>query len=553
MIKTFLLSGLTCLSLYAQSNLELKYHIDVNDEFKGALTFDSKESNAQVLYYNISERDKIPFYAAQKDFTLTGLQKEQTLGSLIVNEFRNTMKYDLSQLSTDQIEEAGVSQVDVPNSAIIYNKENLPTDVLEKRLIHTIESLILSIYTTTKVPKEPFYLYEPHKNMLMKVRFTNEGEESVEIDGKTCKTTVWLLGIENRDKKLIRLYANPYPVKIEASSKSWAFTIAGAGVSKEITVKKEDIAFSAFAKQIKKKYKNNRVEILGKKVIPHMFDARYETNFKVKQEISDEQIEEQVANYLKNERNRKTKTSETNAFVYALKEKTVIKAIEEALDTEEEATMYYKKGIQKYMAKDLVFAVAKEKKCDATPLRNEIMCGEKRDEKEEVDIEKEAEKTFEAEFAKKKAKFKIKEIKATEDGRAVVIKYEELVPLSDEMKVKYVNQAFKKEFENLSFMPTDYVYDKKQKTYFVYVDKNEVADYACTRIIDGLKAKFVKGICVAEATQVNNKKEVDSLVNDYLYSVYPDLKILNTPVKNDPDSFSFVYLGDLSKVTNGCK
>lgn len=549
MIKAILMSSLTLLALNAENDYQLKFHVNVNSEFKGALTLDSNDSKFKVLYHNITERDKIPFYAPQKDFELIDFQKNQTLASLSVNEIKNTMKYDLTQLTKDQIDDADVSHNDIPNRAIVYNKEQLPVEILDKRLIHTIESLLASIYKTNQVPEGPFYLFEPHKNMLIKVRFTKEGNQQVKLDGKACDAIAWLLEVENRDIKLIRLYTNPYPIKIEASSKSWSFTLAGTGKKKLINVKKDDIAFNSFEKQIKNKYSNYNVEILSQNMSSHMFDKNYETQYKLSRNIEENEIKKHVKSYLKSRYATNSNAERSNSYVYSVDEQKVKELMQSELKTENEAMMYYKNDVERYTKSDLIKTLAKQKNCSPDTFREEIECNGK---KESVDIEKEARKRRESDFNKENIKYKIENVKMARLGN-VEVTSEILVAIPNEIKMNYIKRVFEKEHEGYAFNHSSYTHDKKEKSYKIFIDKDKVANYACSKIMNGLNAKYIDGVCIANKKQVNKKEEVDSLVNEYLHLEYPDLKALNTKVENHEDSFSFMYLNDLSEVKNACK
>ena len=102
---------------------------------------------------------------------------------------------------------------------MIFNvKDEVPDYIVEKRLIHTVESLIVDIMETRKIPRDEFYLYEPHKKMLLKVNFQKSSSKKIKVGEKTCETDTYILKISGRNKSLIRVYVNPYPVKVKANS-----------------------------------------------------------------------------------------------------------------------------------------------------------------------------------------------------------------------------------------------------------------------------------------------------------------------------------------------
>ncbi len=511
---------------------EMKYFININKDFKGILHFENSKKQTDIKYYNITSRDKIPFYAPTKEFSFTSLNKQPTLKSLIVGNKNKHMVYNLASLSEDAIEEADINAEDIASSAIIYNADDLPSEVLEKKLIHTIESLMLSIYETKKIPKGAFYLYEPHKKMLIKVAFKKEGHERLKIGSKTCSTETDVLEIAGRNKRLIRVYTNGAPLKVESYSKKWSFVIAGVGKTKKVRISNKEIAFKVFKDEVIDKYGDYNVKILSQTVETDMFDKIYMTKFHVSKKLTDKQLKKYLQKYTKNNRRMEYATSKKDAYVFKVSNSDVMDLLEKKYEIEDDK--YYWKESRKVI--DL----------------NKLLQFNNQAKDEDSDYED----LLETYLHTKYKDFKISDFKESENamGKVTKLKYtlSALYPIDNDLLYSFAVKAMQKEYPKNKFT-NRLEFVKSKKSWKLYISKSAVQNSACAKVIPLIKSKYKDGMCQQTAQSKHTSDDTKGILASFIARHYKDLDILNTEINYGNDSVSFDYLGDLTKVQNGCK
>ncbi|SFV58704.1 hypothetical protein MNB_SM-7-1377 [hydrothermal vent metagenome] len=539
--------------LYAEAlPKEIKYFVNIKDNFKGVLYFKSNDNEIEAKYYNISSRDKIPFYAPKKEFTLTTLDGFPTLKTLRVGTISRNIVYDLKSLSSDLIEDADINTKDIDKSAIIYDSdENLPSAVTEKRAIYTIEALISSIFKTKKIPHGAFYLYEPHKKMLMKVVFVKGDKESVSVGKKSCKAQTYLLKVANRNRRLIRVYSDPYPVKIEAFSKKWSFVIAGVGEPKEIFLSNKEIAFGAFKDEIFKKYgRKYDIKIISQSVQQDMFDKVYVTKFHIAKRVSKNEIKNYLKEYIE-DGYIKFSRDPKDAFVFKVSSEDVLDEFEKDYDVVD-GKYYWENREDEIDAEDLLGYVARAKECQEGELRKKslvIVC----DGDDEKISYKDAIKIY---LKQKYKKFKLKGITKVVNGfdevEDIRYKVKLLKPIENEKLYSYAIKALLAKYPEYHF-PEDMQLVKSKSSWKIYISKSDVQKRACAKFVPEFTTTYKDGMCQNDVVVKNSSSEAKNILSKYLDTHYPDLKILDTEVQYLDDGVRFKYLNDLTKVQNGCK
>ena len=502
---------------------EIKYFINIHKTFKGVLLLDKKDKNTEVKYFNISSRDKIPFYVPRKEFSFIKLNNEPTLATLEVAQQKKRMVYNLLKLSPDEIEDADIAQEDIRSSAIIYNKENLPSEVLEKKPIHTIESLILSIFETRKIPKGDFYLYEPEKNMLIKVVFEKEEKANVDLGNKFCTTQTWVLKIKGRNRRLVRVYTNPYPIKVEAFSKKWAFVIAGSGTPKTVKISKYNIALNTFKERILDEYRDYNVKILSQNVETDVFDKYYVTKFYVSKKLTNKMLKKYLVQYT-NENSEISYGTKNNSFVFKVDDDTVRNLFRQDHDMKGKK-FYWKESMKQIKLKK---------------------SGKKNDEELLNDIYK---KHY------KKGTFKISDIEEEEgffDNVILTFKLKLLTKLTNQDLVNYALKAMRNKYSKNHFA-NNVKFTKLKNKWVIYIKKESVANYACSNAIPNIKSRYKDKKCEAIGVVKNSDQDTKKIIDQYIARHYKDLNILGTKIEDNGDSISFKYLNDLSKVTHECR
>ena len=518
-------------ALQAHSSLkEMKYFININKDFKGVLHFNNEIKSTQVNYFNITSRDKIPFYFPSKKFSFTTLNKKPTLKSLLVGNHNKHMIYNLTNLSEEAIEEADINEDDLDSSAIIYNADNLPSEVLEKRLIHTIESLILYISETKKIPTKPFYLYEPHKKMLIKVVFTKEGNKIIDIGSKTCATKSYVLEIAGRNKRLIRIYTNGFPLKIESYTKKWSFIISGVGSTKKVYISNKEIAFRVFKDELLKKYKNYNIKILSQSVKDDVFKKVYVTKFHVSKILTEKRLKSSLLKYTQNNKRIDFVLKQKNAFQYSVKHSDVLELFEddnEVVDSKQ----YWGKSIHKKIATNILL------KYDRNGDKNY--------------------KNLLTKYLKNKYKFfkisEYKEIKSRfNETNLIKYKLSTLNKISNNILYPYAIKALQNKYPENKFVGV-LKFVKYKKEWKLFISKKTVQNYACKNIIPSVNSEFNNGYCQSEGKTIHSAKNVKKILNTFIANNYKDLKVLNTKIEYTQDGVRFNYLDGLTKVENGCQ
>jgi len=530
---------------------EMKYFININKDFKGILHFANTEKRTDIEYFNITSRDKIPFYAPSKEFSFTTLKNKPTLKTLEVGSNSKHMVYDLSTLSEDAIEEADINEDDMDSSAVIYNADDLPSEVLEKKVIHTIESLMLSIYETKELPSGPFYLYEPHKKMLIKVAFTKEGNERLKIGSKTCSTQTHVLEIVGRDKRLIRVYTNGNPLKVESFTKKWSFTIAGLGQTKKVHISNQEVAFRVFKDEVLDKYADYNVKILSQDVEDDVFDKIYITKFHVSKKLNEKQLKKYLIKYTKQNRKMSFADKKKDAYIFKVSNSDVVDLLEDKYDVENDKE-YWKKETKTISAIKLLKFSAKEKGCKVSnAFKNDstLICA---GESERVDYEDILEEYLKKEYKE----FKISKVKEMKNKSKYVTKVsyklKALHKIDNDLLYSFAVKAIQKKYPKNKFT-NKLEFVKSKKEWKVYISKHAVQNSACAKVIPLVKSNYKDGMCQKTAKSTRTSKDTENILSMFIAKNYPDLEVLGTNVHYGNDSVSFDYLDDLKKVQNGCK
>lgn len=534
-----------------QAPQEMKYFININKQFKGVLLFNNSDKSTKVKYYNITSRDKIPFYAPSKEFAFTSLNKMPTLKSLDVSKYAKHMVYDVAKLSQDEIEEADINSADIADSAIIYNKDDLPSEVVEKRNIHTIESLMLSIFETNRVPLEAFYLYEPQKKMLIKVKFSKEKREKIRLEDLSCETQTYVLSIVGRDKRLIRVYINKYPLKIESFKKRWSFTLAGSGESKEVIISNKEIAYKVFKDEILDKYRDYNVKILSQNVETNIFGKKYITKYYVSKELNKKELNKSLKKYTDGTLNIEYVKNSRDAFVFSVDNDEIEELLKKKYNIED-GKYFWKSEPTSIKAIVLLKWSADKHRCEiANPLMNDsiLVCSGK---EKHVDYEE----TLEEYYKKKYRDFKISKVKEVKDDfrkiRTVEFTLKSLRKIDNTLMKSFAVKAIQKKYPKNHFSNRLH-FEKSENKWSLYISKKAVSDYACSKAIPSLRSEYKDGKCQKVAQSVHTQEDTKNLVTKFIDRNYKDMKILDTKINEANDNVSFEYLELSKKVKNVCK
>jgi len=232
----FLITNIFAKSIDTNNELVLKYLFTKGKAVKGELVIKNKKGELISYYYNITKSDKIPFFAKQKEFKYKVLSNKLIFDRLNNDGLKKYFIYNLTDAHSDLLDTIGMSQSDVPNSSIILDSDKEPEYSVDKIQVLSAESLLLAIATDTINLKQQFYLYEPTKKILFKVKLVNLGSKTIKVAGKNVKTKLWQLRLVKGKKKLLNIYLTKAhtPVKMESTKKRWSFDLIAAGNSRII-------------------------------------------------------------------------------------------------------------------------------------------------------------------------------------------------------------------------------------------------------------------------------------------------------------------------------
>jgi hypothetical protein len=543
----FLFIILVLFAIVANADEEIKYAVSIGKKFKGILLIDNGQKDIEAKYYNINSRDRIPFYAPEKEFTLSKVSNFPTLKTLKIGNIDKSIEYNLKSTPSDILEVANIAKEDMKDSAIIFDTKNqLPSDVIEKKQIHTIESLILSIFKTKKIPTKIFYLYEPHKKMLMKVKFLKEGREKIKVGAHMCSADKWVLKLFNRNKRLIRIYVNPYPVYIEAYSHKWSFNITGVGKERKIIVVKKDLAFEKFKKDLQERYKNISLKITSQDIVKDIFDVSYVTSFTVNKKFSNADLKKSLPDYLRNADKITFAKKSKNKVTFSISKKDIYNVIKE--DYKIKGDFYVVKERKMLKISELRDFFARKDGCKIDSMYlNKMICGS---EKKEITAKNSLEKYLKEKYRK----FNINDIESKDDN------FDKIITFTLEYKKKidnrflsiYVMKAFKNKYKRFDLQKVHEV-KKIGDKYYIDISLDAVGKYICKQTFPSLQVEYANNICLAKGIYKKKAEDVNEIVNMYLYKAYPDLKILNTKITDTGDSYKFYYLNSLRKITHACK
>ena len=537
-----------CLNLMAlQKPYEMKYFVNVGGNFKGVLMFKNQKENTKITYYNISTLDKIPFYAKTKTFAFTKLNGNETLKHIAVTSHSNKLVYDLKKLSTEQLEEVDIAQDDIKNSVIIYDKESTPTDVLEKRLVHSVESLMVYLFEQNTIPTQPFYLYEPHKNMLIKVVFTKSSKQQLQIGSKKCTVDTYILSIKGRSKKLLRVYFNKYPLQVEAYSKKWSYTLAGVGQPKEVRISAKKIVFSMAKAKITKQYGDLNPTISSQKLKKDVFDTLYVTDFSLKKKLENAEIEANLQNYLDSSSSVEFSNSATGAFALEVSKENIIQTLSKTYEVDGEH--YYETKTKTVAIKDLLNKLAKRKGCKVTNYKEGgMLC---KGEEESDDFDDYLEEYYKGVYDD----FEIDDFTILTDSFDKPSKLHYKLKVEKKITKKVLDSYAKKAIQqhyNIQLAKSIKPH-KVGESWVVYVKKDAVAKYTCRAALRDFKVDYSNNECRAKGQVVYKQDKVQTLMDSYLKKHYKDIFVLKEKVEYDKGVLHFNYLDGMKKVENGCR
>ncbi len=514
---------------------ELLYEIKVKNQIKGALTLSEQSKALKVDYHKITKRDKIAFFAPRKEVLLTKILGTMGAKEVKVDAIANKIKYDLSHLSEELIEYSGISQDELKVSAIIIDKQS-HTTTLDKLPIHTMESFIYTIFIEKKLWTKPFYLYEPQRKMLIKVVLKPDGSQSIKVGGKSCEAKVHKLFIHNRKKVLARIYTNPYPVMIEAASKSWSFTFKGSK-NRSFSVLKAPIYLKHFAEEKSKTY-----DAFGFKVLKEEKNiAKLSTTFSLEKSIDDDKIQSYAKAYLAVAKKAFTKSMDDD-FVYKVSKndvKSMMKKRYKLIDFSS-----YKKTLKYKVGKTVLMKIAILEHPSCRPHMTDpdrIQCGP---EDEKVDLEK-----YVKEYLTKKYG-KYKNLDVDEEDNYFEGSFVQVETFTNTEKKNFTYAALMHKYPRIG-LDTLPLIQEGEDTFSVHINKQGLADFACNEELP-LAAIFKSKGCKAVKTIAHKTSMVNAFVKAKIYKEHPLLNILNVSIQDKKVSFDFTYRGDLGEVNHAC-
>ncbi len=532
---------------------DLKYLININDENRGVLYMDLSEEGTEVKYHGISKNDKILFYADNKHYKLKKVLGLTTLDDLKVDGFDNSFVYDLNEASADMVEESGISAVDLENSIIIMNdKEGLPSYTLEKYAVHTMDSLIQTLFIDTSILQKTFYLFEPQSNVLLKVAFAKEAKEKFTLLDLKCESDVYALSLVGKNKTLVRIYMGKVPYRIEANSKKWRFDLIGAGQPRQIVLNKSDQIIKLLKDEVQKDFKGK----YSLKKLDVDYDRSrfsYTTHYQLSSEMDEDNVKKHLPTYIKNYRGDAPKIgAKDKVFAYKVKLKDAIKAYEKKYDVDiEDGKFYWKKGTIKPSIKKIKEFAANKMGCSAATKENdEVLCKDKEGKKEakEFDVE-----DMIVEYIKQRhPEYDAKEIDLDDTKKKVyVVKVRKKMTLKSSDIDRAARAVFKAKYDkvNLSRFPLN---RDEDNNYVIKISKVDVANKACLsqfkhRRLNGKKTSPSYHLddekCYLKVTDGISSDKAESMFKTHVENKYPDLKWIDSHMTSDgADRVKFFYL-----------
>ncbi len=544
-------SNLLALGLNDKS--DLKYLITINDENRGVLYMNLREEGTSVKYHGISKNDKILFYADNKNYTLKKVLGLTTLDDLKVDGFDNSFIYDLAQASADMVEESGLSAVDMQNSIIILDdKEGLPSYTLEKYAVHTMDSLIQTLFIDKSLLTQTFYLFEPQSNVLLKVAFAKDAKQKFSLGDMKCESDVYALSLVGKNKTLVNIYMGKVPYRIEANSKKWRFDLIGAGQPRQIVLNKSEQIIKLLKSEIQKDFKG---KYSFKKLDVDYDRSRfaYTTHFQLSSEMDEDEVKKHLPTYIENYRGGAPKMGpKDKVFAYKVKYKDALKAYEKKYDVDiEDGKFYWKKGKIKPSIKKIKEFAAKKMGCSAQTKENdEVLCKDKdgKAKEKEFDVE-----DMIVEYIKSNnPEYDPKEIDLDDTKKTVyVVKVRKKMTLKSSDIERAARAVFKKKYEKLNFSRFPLSRDEDEN-YVIKISKVDVANKACLtqfkhRRLNGKKttpsyhADDEK--CYLQVQEGISSDKAESMFKTHLERKYPDLKWIDSHMTSDgADRVKFLYL-----------
>jgi hypothetical protein len=544
-----------------------KYLISINNETRGVLYLKTLQDYTEANYYGINKNDKILFYAKEKDFKVAKVFNNITLQKLNVDGIENEFLYDLSEVPEEIIEDSGLVQVDLKDSIIILDKkENTPAYTLPRKPIHTMDSLIKTLFFNKDILNKEFYLFEPQSSMLLKVAFSKDSKESIKIADKKCNTTVYTLSIVGKNKNLIHLYMSSVPLRIEAYSKKWSFDLIGAGEERRVTINKSKLITKLLRKGIESKYEK-KYDLKDIDIRNKPFSNNYSVSYIVSKKIDEDLIKDFLPTYISEYRKYKSKKSTNTSgykkdyYRYEVSFKDVIAYLENEKDVSiVDGKFYWKKVKDTLEKRKLQDFAAKKMGCKRDKDDYEsVICKQKT---KELDPDKKSkaksiskkidiEKMVSLYLKEKHPRLDYKKVEVDEesDTHYSVVTNEKVIITPRELS-NAIKKVFKKEHKGLDTKYFDVRKNTKDKKYVVKIYKKDVANAACQDYLEPIntskirdsKIVYKNNRCYLKQHYTVKGSEANSIFDKYLKIKYPDLHYINVDKQINGDNVTFPYL-----------
>ena len=547
MIQKLILLSVFTYTLFAaplilEKDIKLQYFLKQNNSYKGMFLIEKNKNLLKTKYYNLNKGYKIPFLANEKEFLFDIIDNKMILNTIAVENIQRTFSYDLKTLSEEQRDLIGISPIDIDRRSILFGKDNLPDYTIDKSQIFSVEALLVSLMSDTFDYDKSFYLYEPHKKLLLKVEFNKQNDETVVIDGKTILTNKYLLKVQAKTTKLlyINLTKDNTPVKVSSTKGLWSFELLGAAQMKNHQIDyTKDIRSALTAKShigddlkiTSQKYTTNSTN--------HILTSNVTTSI---QNITDSVIAKNI--------NSKSfvKKANANTKEYSVSASDIIKNIEQSegvVHTENfQFIKKYSKTLTYFDQQNLFVKI--DKSCKITTNEDGeriLVCADKIKE----DFSDEELKNIVHYYLNKQA---VQELTISNKMTSSDIEfdYTKRYPFSKNQIATFIKNALKKEIGNNIFVTinNNNIVTSKH-SYSVIIDLEKIKQDLCQKKGSQLRAKqtkfddsvcYINGISSTINIETFAQQQLEKTKNNY-----PALKWLNLPIKKiDNHTLEFKYI-----------
>jgi len=528
-MKKFVLLLLLGVFLQAQ---EFLYEITVKGTLKAALSLKENNNQLDVEYFKVKQQDKIVFYAPTKSIQLEKLSTGIAAKKIKISGSINTIYYNMQDLTQNIKDMINIPDEQLSNYQLIVDN-NAGVTTFDKIPVHTIETIIYSLYQNKKVLQQEFLLYEPHKDLMIKVHFEKADTQDIKIDKVSLTTDVYELIINGRNKKLIRIYMNPNPIKIEAASKYWSFTLKGTKAT-TYKINKATTYLSNYKTVLLKTYESTNVKVLKENKNINVLSTSYTRSKK----ITRDELKSAINDFLLTSPSIVRSLGE-NDFIFKASQADISSNLNNKFEMID-ATHYKEKVVlPPFSTTPIKQAIFKDNRgCSINKALTKIQC---KDELEDLNLEPYIKK-----FLASKKHIHYTDLQYDIKNEIINMNFYVKKSLTNEQLNYYRQSTILKNYPqyNLKILPLVKI---KNSDYALIINKSALGNYLCHKTLN-TEAIYKDNKCTLKTTIYHKKEVVDTYVLEQFKLQNPLIKILNLSPINNTNDFSITYLGDHTNV-----